>query len=370
LQRSTRTSSINPFRGPDDAKLFVFPGRIEEDVLRAGAGQVPYARTQRFGSIVLECEELLLELLGCSAGRVVQLTASGTAAMEAVVANLSSPDTRILVVDGGTFGRRWVGMLQMYPHRAIDVVRTPFGADLDYEHIESLLSKGDYRALFMQHHETSSGVLYDVRRLGSACRASRTLFVVDAISSFLADDFAMDDFGVDAAVLSSHKGLCLPPGLAFVALGAQMLDERFSRCSTYFDFAENLASLSRGQPLFTPAAQIFLQLHRRLQLIVEQGLTPLLSALEEKASCFRELLSSDGRQMIPEVPSNCQSSFRVRCNGRDLTQKLAESGWFVMASSDEDQLRVAHLGMSTVAEHGLLYQQLCEAEESLLKEKL
>ena len=348
-----------------DPKLFVFPGNIEPDVLAAGHGQVPYARTQQFGSLVIECERWLLHLLGCTGGRVIPLTASGTAAMEAIVANITDEDSQILAVDGGTFGKRWVEMLRLYPHARVDVVNAPFGKDLDYGRMEEMLTHGRYRALFMQHHETSSGALFNVARLGATCRKVGTLFVVDAISSFLADEFSMDEFAIDAAVISSHKGLCLPPGLAFVVLSERLLSEPFQRRCTYLDFTENLRSLERGQTLFTPAVLAFLQLHWRLQGFAERGVSTVIESVSAKAMAFRALLLKDRRVMVSEVPSNCLTSFRLKCGARDLVTRLAQSGWYVLPSSEQDQIRVAHLGASSVLDHDMLYERICEIEDKL-----
>jgi aspartate aminotransferase-like enzyme len=298
---------------------------------------------------------------------MVLLTASGTAAMEAAASNLSGETRRVLVLDGGTFGRRWTEILRLYPYAAVDVASAPFGKDPDYGAIEARLKAGGYYALFMQHHETSSGELFDVARLGATCRQTGTLLIVDAISSFLADEFAMDASGIDAAVISSHKGLCLPPGLSVVALGPRMLTQTFRRCTAYGDFTENLRSLERGQPLFTPAAQIFLQLHRRLRGLIEDGGAARRGAVREKAAAFRDWLREDGRTLIPDTPSDCLSSFSLRGPGKALSERLADAGWFVMPSVQTNQLRISHLGSSSLEDHRTLYDMIRQTEHELWK---
>lgn len=346
-------------------KLFVFPGGIDPDVLAIGGRPVPYARTERFAATVLESQRWLLDMLGCADGQLVSFTASGTAAMESVVSNLVGSADNVLVIEGGTFGKRWVHMLSMYPHKRIDVEHVPFGKDLDYGRIEELLSIGEYRVLFMQHHETSSGVRFDVERLGAACKATGTLFVVDAISSFLADEFSMGRFGIDAAVISSHKGLCLPPGLSFVALGPRVLREPYERRGVYLDFAENLESLRRGHPLFTPAVQLHLQLHQRLQNIRESGIAEVIGAVRRKAVSFRRMLEADNRVMVTTAPSNCLSSFYVDCAALDLVLRLAADGFFIMPSMEPQQVRVAHLGTSSVEDHQELYARIVQHERQI-----
>jgi aspartate aminotransferase-like enzyme len=346
-------------------RLFVFPGGIDPEVLAVGSEPVPYARTDTFAASVLESERWLLQLLGATGGRLVSYTASGSAAMEAVVSNLVGPEDRVLVISAGTFGKRWVDLVSRYPHATLDVEQPPFGADLDYDRIERRLRQGNYRILLMQHHETSSGALFDVARLGRVCREAGTLLAVDAISSFLSDDFSMDRFGIDAVVLSSHKGLCLPPGLGFVGLGPKALDTSWQQRGLYLDFRANLNSLKRGHPLYTPAVTLYLQLHRRLQLIREQGVAAVIDAVRRKALGFRRLLEADDRTMVAASPSNCLSSFHVRCAARDVVPRLAADGWFIMQSAEPTQVRVAHLGTSTMDDHRELLARIIEIERQV-----
>lgn len=344
-------------------RLFVFPGGIDPDVLAIGSEPVPYARTDQFAAMVIEIEGLMLPLLGCSDGRLLSLTASGSAAMEAAVSNLVGADSRVLVIEGGTFGKRWVDMIQRYSNGRIDVEHVPFGADLDYDRIERLVREGSYNMLFMQHHETSSGVKFDVSRIGPVCRVAGTLLVVDAISSFLADEFSMDDANIDVAILSSQKGLCLPPGLSFVVLGRETLRmTQLHRRGSYFDFVDNLDSLARGHPLFTPAVQLYRQLHRRLLKVTEGGVQNFVNDVRAKAIAFRELLNADGRPQIVSSPSNCLTSFNLRGPTRVIIDGLATAGFYVMPSSQPHQVRVAHLGTSTQDDHQMLFQAIRDLE--------
>ena len=73
----------------------------------------------------------------------------------------------------------------------------------------------DYTMLFVNLHETHTGQLYDIKMLSEFCKRNNLLFVVDAISAFLADEYDMDKYGIDLTIISSQKGLCLSPGMSF-----------------------------------------------------------------------------------------------------------------------------------------------------------
>ena len=339
-------------------KLFVFPGNIEPEILSIGSGQVPYARTQAFGDLVLSCEKDLLRLLGCSSGRVIPFTASGTGAMEAAVANLVGENDRVLVLSGGNFGERWAELVRRYPHSRLDV--DEIGYQPDYEKLERRIRDGGYRAVLMQHHETSTGALYDVARIGSVCREVGSLCVVDAIGSFLADPFCMDEMHVDVAILSSQKGLCLPPGLSFVALNEIARAAIHGHGGLYFDFISNLGSLDRGQPLFSPPSLLYLQLRKRLDSIPSPDV--VIRQVAAKARAFRRCLEADRRAMIPSVASSCLTSFRVSGDARSLCLTLEGEGWYILPSKEPDQIRVAHLGATTELDHQTLYGKLLKLE--------
>lgn len=65
--------------------------------------------------------------------------------------------------------------------------------------------QGGYSALLVNIHETSTGVLYDAEMLSDFCKKNNCLFIMDAISSFLAE------FGVDVFISGSQKALACPP---------------------------------------------------------------------------------------------------------------------------------------------------------------
>ena len=79
---------------------------MSSDAVRAiGGEQVPYFRTSEFSQIMFENEALVKKFAkAASASRVVFITGSGTAAMEATIMNTFTPDDKLLVINGGSFG--------------------------------------------------------------------------------------------------------------------------------------------------------------------------------------------------------------------------------------------------------------------------
>lgn len=256
-----------------------------------------YFRTDEFSALVLNNLKRLATLMGTSTkDGILYFTASGSGAMEAVVCNCLYPAEKVLVINGGSFGKRFCDILRFYDFNFVSV-DIEFGTTLTPE----ILSKYDgqgFTSLFVNLHETSIGLLYDINIISDFCKRNDLYLYVDAISSFLADEYAMDDYGVDATIISSQKGLCLSPGLSFVALSERQIEKcqqiKIKR-NMYFDFSSYLANIKRGQTPFTPAVGIMHEMHNMLDLIEKNGgLTPWLQGIAGKSRYFRDKASQKG----------------------------------------------------------------------------
>lgn len=86
------------------------------DVVRAiGAEQVPYFRTAEFSDMMLENERLVKKFSkATNDSRAVFMTCSGSGGMEAAIINCLSKDDKALVVNGGSFGQRFVELLSLH----------------------------------------------------------------------------------------------------------------------------------------------------------------------------------------------------------------------------------------------------------------
>lgn len=340
-------------------KLFVFPAQLSEAVLRAGEGNVPYARTAEFAALVEDCCKMTLSLLGCDSGRLLPMSCSGSGAMEAVLQNLIADGDRVLVIVSGCFGERWARMAAGYAE--VDTFQVPFGETIDFSLLAEQLAGTDYKAVYSQHHETSSGVLHDIEQLAELAHAHGAMMVVDAIGSFLSDELDMQSMGLDVVVISSHKGLCLPAGLAMVALaeGVPLVNQQREG---YWNFTQHLASLERGQPLYSPSVALYQQWHARLlQLHPDTGRSEREKVCQ-KAVAFRELLRESGHQVFASTPSACLTAFLLKGEARGMAAELARGGMYVMPSRLKGLLRVAHVGETTVRDHQMLYKKIQELE--------
>ena len=184
----------------------VGPVMSSEEVLRIGSGQVPYFRTENFSKIMFENEELIKKFAHAEKdAKTVFITGSGTASMEAVIMNVFSKKDKLLIINGGSFGKRFVELCEIYNIPYTEIVLET-GKALKQEMIDKYNGK-NYTGFLVNMHETSTGVLYNINMISQFCRKNNIFLVVDAISSFLADEFDMSKLGVGVMITSSQKAL-------------------------------------------------------------------------------------------------------------------------------------------------------------------
>lgn len=332
------------------------PVKMSKEILEIGAKQTPYFRNQKFSEVTFNCEKHLLKMLNAPQGsKVLFLTASGTAGMESAVMNLLTKEDRALVVNGGGFGGRFVEICNIHhvPHVDFKVEHT------NLSDIESLAPKETFSSLIVNAHETSVGHLYDLDAMGAYAARHDLLFIVDAISMFVTDPIDMRAQHIDTVIISSQKGLALPPGLTMVVLAPRALDRLQEIDSLYFNFKEYLRNAERGQTPFTPAVTIMLQLEARLlQIERDGGVDATVALAQEMAQYFREnirplplmpytpfmpnamttLTPTDGKSAM-QIVTDLENSYKVMVcpNGgeqRDIIFRVSHMGDMSRAYTD------------------------------------
>ena len=345
----------------------VGPVQSSAEVHEIGSLDVPYFRTQEFSGVMLENERLMLEFSGAPEGsRVVFLTGSGTAAMEASVINLLDDKDKVLVVNGGSFGQRFADLVDLHgiPH---EVICLDAGHALQQSDLSPFEGKG-FTALLVNLHETSTGVLYDINMIGDFCRRNGIFLIVDAISSFLADEFDMSSCGADVMITGSQKALACPPGASVVVLSPRALErvERIESGVMYFDFASALNNGERGQTPFTPAVGILLQINARLRQIERDGgVSSQVEKTAALASYFRTKIDGLPLEMFSDSMSNaCTAIHPINVSARDIFLTLkGEYGIWVCpngGSMADTVFRVGHIGELSFADFDVLVDALTD----------
>ena len=351
----------------------VGPVMTSEVVRSIGAEQVPYFRTLEFSKLMLENERLIKKFAKASDdARVVFITGSGTASMEATVINLFNEKDKVLVIDGGSFGHRFVELLEIYniPH---SVIKPKFGCDITPEELAEFDNKG-YTGFLVNLNETSVGVLYDIKLISEFCKRNNIFLVVDSISSFLCDPFDMKELNVQAMITGSQKALACPPGVSIIVLSSEAVKRVFANKpkTMYLDLKLALKNGERGQTPFTCAVGILRQIHARLKEIeANGGVDSEITRISKLAEYFRtkikeanlpfEVVSSSlPNAVTPLSPTNGKSAYDIF-----LALKDEYSIWVCPNGGDlsERVFRVGHIGALKEQDFDTLLEALKDVQK-------
>lgn len=314
-----------------------------------------YFRTDEFGSMVKDCLNRVSNLLGNSTpNSLIYLAASGTGAMEAVVDNCMRKEDKALVINGGSFGKRFCELLKWHNFK-YDEIKLNWDDVLKESDLEPFENKG-YSIFFVNHDETSSGKLYDMQLISDFCKRNKMLLVVDAISSFLSDEYDMEKYGIDATIISSQKGLCLSPGMSLISFSQRMKNIVLSNqnsSSYYFNLKEYFVNIERGQTPFTPTVFIMYELKDMLDKIESLGGIKIwINNIKDKALYFRKKATEFGFN-IPKYPlSNTLTPLIFEdVKASEIVKELRNKFEICVnpcgGNLADKMLRVAHIGNTT-----------------------
>jgi aspartate aminotransferase-like enzyme len=260
--------------------------------------------------------------------RTMFITASGTAALEATVMNMFTSKDKVLVIAGGTFGKRFKQICDIH-QIPIEVIALEWNEQFTAEMLTKYENTG-ITGMLVNMCETSTGQLYPMSIISDFCKRNNICLVVDAISSFLCDPFSMKDSSAAAVIISSQKGLALNPGMSFVAITAEAFEERCMRSNPqtlYFNFVDYDKDIKRGQTPYTPAVGTINQLYDKLQRLIKTGIATHVSYMESIANYTREQLSSVVQLSVPDyyLLSNCLTPvYCPKNNAMDIFKTLKD----------------------------------------------
>ena len=203
----------------------------------------------------------------------VLLASSGTGAVEAMLASLAPADARTLVVSNGVYGERMAEMLAAHgrPHVRLagDWLAAPDLAAVE----RRLRTDPSITHVATVHHETTTGRLNDVAAIGELCRIHGRHLLLDAVSSFGAEDIRFREWALAGLAATANKCLHAPPGAAFVlAERAALAGPAAPAGTVYLDLRRYHASQrSSGYSPFTPAVNSVAALAVALEELAAAG---------------------------------------------------------------------------------------------------
>jgi alanine-glyoxylate transaminase/serine-glyoxylate transaminase/serine-pyruvate transaminase len=265
---------------------------------------------QRLGKRVLDG---LKTIFKC-AGPVMIYPASGTGAWEAALSNALSPGDRVLMYETGHFATLWKNMA-LKLGLAPEFISSDWRAGADPKAIEARLKEDTahaIKAVCVVHNETSTGCVSHIDQVRKAIDAAGhpALLMVDTISSLASIDYRHDEWGVDVTVGGSQKGLMLPPGLSFNAVGDKALavakNAKLPR--SFWSWEDMIANNRNGFFPYTPATNLLYALAESIDMLHEEGLENVYARHDRHAEATRRAVRAWGLDVWCREPKDYSSS--------------------------------------------------------------
>jgi aspartate aminotransferase-like enzyme len=339
----------------------VGPVQSSDAVRAIGSEQVPYFRTAEFSELMFENERLVKKFAKATDdSKVAFITGSGSAGMETAVMNTLTSADKAIIVNGGSFGHRFVELCELH-EIPFDEIKLAPGKALKAEHLAAYEGKG-YTAFIVNKHETSTGVHYDMNLISDFCKRNKLFLIVDCISTFLADPFDMAGLGADIMITGSQKALACPPGISVMVLSPKALAriEKIKCKCQYLDLKIALKNAERGQTPWTPAVSILRQINVRLKEIdANGGVESEIARTAALANYFRERIKGLPFEIVSESLSNAVTPLHpTTASAYDIFLKIKdEYGMWICPNGGDMKdavFRVGHIGTLTTDDYDKL----------------
>ena len=245
-------STLNEENLPHLAKTYVpsrlllgpGPSNAHPEVLKALSLNPIGHLDEAYIELMSDVQKLLRYTWQCNNRVTLPMSGTGSAAMEASIANFIEPGEKILIATKGYFGNRLVDMASRYNANVV-VIKKEWGEAFSFEEIKYQIETNKPAIFAIVHAETSTGVLQPLEGIGDVCRSNNCLFLVDAVTSLGALELFIDHWKIDLAYSCSQKGLSCPPGLSPITINKRAEDKLSSRTSKVPNWYLDLSLLNK-----------------------------------------------------------------------------------------------------------------------------
>lgn len=312
-------------------------------------------REPEFAELTLDIKQRLTHVYPevTSEYEAILLTGSGTCAVEAMLSTLIPANGKALVVTNGVYGERMARAIELHG-KALEVVTSAWHEPMNLLKVETCLAHDSHLThVVAVHHETTTGRLNDIARLGQLCQRFNVALLLDCVSSFGAEAIEFATWNLEACAATANKCLHGAPGLSFVLVRRSVFESRPSAANTlYLDLYPYQKAQIPGYSPFTQAVHISYALQAALMELEETGgWTTRHQQYTRLAHQIRQGLQAiDVQLLLNESEYSCiLSSFQQpsHVGYEQLHTALKQAGFIIYAGQGQFQqsiFRVANMG--------------------------
>jgi len=273
-----QTPAINIFPPLQPPRRYLFgpgPTMVDPRVYGALAKPIVGHLDPYFIQVMGDVQQLVKMAYGTSDGATLVISGTGSAGMEAAVANFVEPGTKIAIFANGYFSDR---LTEMAKRQGANVVRfeKSWGETFGDDEAQDFIRREKPKVVAYVHAETSTGALQSGKAICAAAHDAGALVVADCVTSLGGLAVEFDRTGIDVAYSCTQKGLSCPPGLSPMAMSRRAMDFLSSRTapsrSWYLDLKliHDYSTVSHRYHHTAPIS-MFYALREALLVIAEEG---------------------------------------------------------------------------------------------------
>ncbi|MEH2119569.1 alanine--glyoxylate aminotransferase family protein [Nostoc sp.] len=308
----TQTISINdsgrlqltPLEIPSRLLLGPGPSNAHPTVLQAMNTSPVGHLDPAFLAIMDEIQSLLRYVWQTENPLTIAVSGTGTAAMEATIANAVEPGDVVLIGVAGYFGNRLVDMAGRYG-ADVRTITKPWGQVFNLDELQTALKTHRPTILALVHAETSTGARQPLEGVADLCREFGTLLLVDSVTSLGGVPLFLDAWGVDLAYSCSQKGLGCPPGASPFTMSpraVEKLQQRQTKVANWYLDILLLGKYWGAERTYhhTAPINLYYALREALRLLAEEGLANSWQRHQKNVEYLWEGLENLGLSMHVE----------------------------------------------------------------------
>jgi alanine-glyoxylate transaminase/serine-glyoxylate transaminase/serine-pyruvate transaminase len=281
------------------------PSTVPSRVLSALAAPTLGHLDPDYLAIMDQTRSQLRELFQTGNELTMAISGTGSAGMEACVANLIEAGDEAIVCINGVFGMRMKDVMERYG-ASVHTVEIPWGESFPDGAIAAALeAHPDVKVLGIVHAETSTGAMQPLEKISKLVHDAGALFLVDAVTSFGGIDLKVDDWKIDACYSGTQKCLSCPPGLSpvtFSAAALEAMDSRKGKVQSWYLDVSMLRSYWGEERVYHHTAPVNMTyaLHEALTMALEEGLPARIQRHRDLHLRLRRGLEAMGLEYIPQ----------------------------------------------------------------------
>jgi alanine-glyoxylate transaminase/serine-glyoxylate transaminase/serine-pyruvate transaminase len=265
--------SMNP---PTRLLLGPGPSMVDPRVLRAMAAPLVGHLDPWFVKLMDSNQELLRYAFQTVNPLTIPISGTGSAAMEAAIANLVETGDEVLVCVNGYFGLRQADMAGRYGGK-VHEIHKPWGQIFSPDEIRQALHETPAKVVCIVQAETSTGALQPVEEIARIVHAQGGIIIVDAVTSLGGVPILVDAWDIDVCYSGTQKCLSCPPGLGPITLGPraeEILHQRKSKVPNWYLDLTMIQKYWGRERTYHHTAPITANyaLYEALKIVAEEGL--------------------------------------------------------------------------------------------------